>query len=84
MFTNKTGHTVLNRLEVNNTNGYLRLTFESVRTVMETVRAKWCPVEIVTAFSQNHTFKIISHVYILLKIYIGTYRELFLWYTYDL
>jgi len=44
VFTNKTGHTVLNRLEVNNTNGYLRLTFKSVRTVMETVRAKWCYV----------------------------------------
>jgi len=40
VFTNKKGHTVLNRLEVNNTKGYLSLTFKSVRTVMETVRGK--------------------------------------------
>jgi hypothetical protein len=40
MLTYKKGHTVLNRLEVNNTNGYLRLTSESVRFVGESVRAK--------------------------------------------
>ena len=77
MFTYRNGHTVLNRLEVNNTNGYLRLTLESVRFVVESVRAKWCPIRIITAFSQNYTFKKISRVYIFVNIYIGTYSETF-------
>jgi hypothetical protein len=55
----------------------VRLTLESVRFVVESVRAKWCPIRIITAFSQNYTFKKISRVYIFVNIYIGTYSETF-------